>query len=131
MVGIGLVGAAGEHHTACRSDAAFVGDDASDAAVFDREAERARAELDRYAACQQLLDEMGDDADAAGADFLASPLLQNVLRPIVDIGDAAPLEQLLAVDLDRRIARRENGILPFAEIGGRNEIRVEAAALGH
>src|SRR3984893_14903490 len=80
---IRLVGAAGEHNNACCYEAGFVGDDANDAAVLSCEAERTRAELDRYAADQKLLDEMGDDPHAPGPDFLASAMLQDVLRPIV------------------------------------------------
>ena len=131
MCRIGLVGAAGQHDAAVRADPALVGDDAGDAAVLDHQPLGLGVAADRHAARQQQLDEMGDDADAAGADFLCAALRHDVLRPIVDVGDAAPLEQLGAVDLDRRVAGREDRVLPFAEVGRRDELGVEAAAFRH
>lgn len=67
---------------------------------------------------------MGDDANASCANPLAAAFLQNILRPIIDVGNASPIEQFFAVDLNRRIAGEENGILSFPKVRGRNEIRV-------
>ena len=127
---VGLIGAAGEHHAAGRANAALVGDDADHAAVVGHELLGLGGGADRHAARQELLDEMGDDADAAGAHLVPAALFQHILWPVVDIGDAAPLGQLLDVDLDRRVARDEDRVLPVAKFGRSDELGVQAASFG-